>query len=162
MSFGPNELKMWCEKKNTVNKIKENEPEKLNKLLKTDVAEVKKEQKWWQPHASHDSYTCQAFTWTRIQFFHHNNSDFKPRMLSAAGERCPVALFKCFCRAKTSTITWDGVPWVPEVFFSCYLWQKLSGEATIVTSGRKNPLVTAVTNLTSMQFWNKIACQTGF
>ena len=46
MSFGPNELKMWCEKKNTVNKIKENEPEKLNKLLKTDVAEVKKEQKW--------------------------------------------------------------------------------------------------------------------
>ena len=38
-------------------------------------------------------------------------------MLSIAGERCPVALFKCFCRAKTSTITWDGVPWVPEVFF---------------------------------------------
>ena len=62
-------------KKNTV---EENEPEKLNKLLKTEFAEVKKEQKRWQPHESHDSYTCQAFKLTRIQFFYHNNSDFKP------------------------------------------------------------------------------------
>ena len=48
--------------KNTVNKSEENEPEKLNKLLITDYAKVKNEkQKLWQPHASHDSYTFQAF-----------------------------------------------------------------------------------------------------
>ena len=37
--------------------IKENEPEKLNLLLKTDYAEVEKKtkQKWWQTHASQDS-----------------------------------------------------------------------------------------------------------
>ena len=29
------------------------------------------------------------------------------------------------------------VPWVPEVFFSCCLRRKLSGEAAIVTSGKK-------------------------
>ena len=34
----------------------------LKQLLKTDYAEVKnKEQKQWQIHASHDSYTFQAF-----------------------------------------------------------------------------------------------------
>ena len=50
--------------KNTVNKIEDNEPENLTKkLLLTDYTKVKKnkEQKWWQPHAKHDSYTFQAF-----------------------------------------------------------------------------------------------------
>ena len=47
--------------KNTVNKVEENEPEKLNNLLITDYAKVKnKEQKRWQPHASQNSYTFQA------------------------------------------------------------------------------------------------------
>ena len=32
---------MWCKQKNIVNKIEENEPEKLNKLLETFYAEVK-------------------------------------------------------------------------------------------------------------------------
>ena len=60
-SFWLNVLKMRCEEKNTVNKSKENEPEKPNKLLITDYAKVKsKEQKRWQPDASHDSYTFQA------------------------------------------------------------------------------------------------------
>ena len=74
-------------------KIEENESEKLNKLLITDYAEVKnKEQKPWQPHASHDSYTFQAFKRTRIQVFHDNNRDFKSRTLFVGGERC---LFSC-------------------------------------------------------------------
>ena len=49
-----NVLKMWCKEKK---EIKENEPEKLNLLLKTDYAEVEKKtkQKWWQTHASQDS-----------------------------------------------------------------------------------------------------------
>ena len=38
MSFWLNVLKMRCEEKNTVNKGKENGPEKLNKLLITDYA----------------------------------------------------------------------------------------------------------------------------
>ena len=53
--------------KNTVNKIEEIEPEKLNKLLKTDYAEEKKNKqtnktktKTVTPNVSHDSYTCQA------------------------------------------------------------------------------------------------------
>ena len=47
--------------KNAVNKVEENEPEKLNNLLITDYAKVKnKEQKRWQPHASQNSYTFQA------------------------------------------------------------------------------------------------------
>ena len=69
-----------------------------------------------------------------IQFFHHNNRDFKPRMLSVAEERCPVALFKCFCRAKTSTITWDGVPWVPEVFFFLLFAAKIERRRVGVTA----------------------------
>ena len=45
-------------KKTTVNKVYENEPEKLNKLLITNYAKVKnKEQKRLQPHASQNSYT---------------------------------------------------------------------------------------------------------
>ena len=61
-SFWLNVLKMRCEEKNTVNKSEENEPEKLNRLLITDYAKVKnEEQKLWQPHASHESYTFQAF-----------------------------------------------------------------------------------------------------
>ena len=62
-SFWLNVLKMRYEEKNTVNKMEENEPEKLkNKLLITDYAKVKnKEQKRLQPHANHDSYTLQAF-----------------------------------------------------------------------------------------------------
>ena len=52
----------WKKKKNTVNKVEENEPAKLNKLLKADYAKVKnKEQKRWQPHVSRNSYTFQAF-----------------------------------------------------------------------------------------------------
>ena len=45
---------MWCKEKK---EIKENEPEKLNLLLKTDYAEVekKKKQKRQQTHASQDS-----------------------------------------------------------------------------------------------------------
>ena len=44
------------------NKNEENEQGKLNKLPITDYAKVKnKEQKQWQPHASHDSYTFQGF-----------------------------------------------------------------------------------------------------
>ena len=36
----------------------------------TDYAKIKnKEQKRWQPHASHDSYTFHAFKLTRIQLF---------------------------------------------------------------------------------------------
>ena len=43
-------------RKNTVNKSEENGPEKLDEILITDYAKVKnKEQKRWQPHASHDS-----------------------------------------------------------------------------------------------------------
>ena len=62
-SFWLNVLKMRCEEKNTVNKSKENGPEKLNKLLITDhaIKAKNKEQKRWQPHTSHDSYTFQAF-----------------------------------------------------------------------------------------------------
>ena len=61
-SKNPNTLKsafFWL----NVNKIEENEPEKLkNTLLVTDQAKVKKkEQKWLQSHANHDSYTFQAF-----------------------------------------------------------------------------------------------------
>ena len=55
---------MRCKEKNTVNKIEENEPEKLkNKLFITDYAKVKKikNKKRLQPHAYHDSYTFQAF-----------------------------------------------------------------------------------------------------
>ena len=37
-------------KKNTVNKIEENEPEKLNKLFKTDFAEVKEKNKNGDSH----------------------------------------------------------------------------------------------------------------
>ena len=58
-SFCLNVLKK--KQKNTVNKVEENEPEKLNNLLITDYAKVKnKEQKRWQPHASQNSYTFQA------------------------------------------------------------------------------------------------------
>ena len=49
-------------KKITVNKIEENEPEKLNRPLITDYAKVEnKKQKRSQPHTSHDSSTFQAF-----------------------------------------------------------------------------------------------------
>ena len=40
-SFWLNAWETWCKPKNTVNKIEENEPEKLNKLLETFYAEVK-------------------------------------------------------------------------------------------------------------------------
>ena len=80
-----------------VNKSEENEPEKLNKLLIAGYAKVKnKEQEWWQPHASHDSYTFQAFKRTRIQVFHYKNTDFKSHTLFVGGERYPDALFKSF------------------------------------------------------------------
>ena len=85
--------------KNTVNKIEENKPEKLNKLvLITDYAKVKnKEQKRWQPHASQNSYTFQALNEQGyIHVFHDNNRDFKSRTLFVGGEKCPVALFESF------------------------------------------------------------------
>ena len=41
MSFWLNVWETWCKQKNIVNKIEENEPEKLNKLLETFYAEVK-------------------------------------------------------------------------------------------------------------------------
>ena len=40
-SFWLNVWETWCKQKNTVNKIKENEPEKLNKLLETFYTKVK-------------------------------------------------------------------------------------------------------------------------
>ena len=40
-SFWLNVWETWCKQKNIVNKIEENEPEKLNKLLETFYAEVK-------------------------------------------------------------------------------------------------------------------------
>ena len=43
---------------------------KLNKLLITDYAKVKnKEQKPWQPHANHDSYTFQTFKVDMTEIF---------------------------------------------------------------------------------------------
>ena len=42
-SFNLNVLKMWRKGKNPVNKIEDNEPEKLNLPLKTEYAEVKQE-----------------------------------------------------------------------------------------------------------------------
>ena len=90
--------------------IEENEPEKLNKLFKTDFAEVKQKKK------KTVTTTCKPWQlyflgiWmNKGTIFHHKNKDFKPRMLSVEGEKCPVALYKFFRRAKTSIITWDGV-----------------------------------------------------
>ena len=40
MSFWLNVWETWCKQKNITNKIEENEPEKLNKLLETFYAEV--------------------------------------------------------------------------------------------------------------------------
>ena len=42
-SFWLNVWETWCKHKNIVNKIEENEPEKLNKVLETFYAEVKKQ-----------------------------------------------------------------------------------------------------------------------
>ena len=76
--------KCGANRKKNVNKIEENEPQKLNKLLITDYTKVEnKEQKRWQPHASHDSSTIQAFKWTRIQVFHDNNKDFERKQISS-------------------------------------------------------------------------------
>ena len=44
-SFWLNVWETWCKQKNIVNKIEENEPEKLNKLLETFNAEVKKQKR---------------------------------------------------------------------------------------------------------------------
>ena len=60
-SFWLNVLKMRCEEKNTVNKSKENGPEKLKQAASMLLKVKNKEQKQWQPHANHDSYTFQAF-----------------------------------------------------------------------------------------------------
>ena len=43
--FWLNVWEMWCKQKNVVNNIEENEPEKLNKLLETFYAEVKKQKR---------------------------------------------------------------------------------------------------------------------
>ena len=95
---------MHYEEKNTVNKMEENEPEKLkNKLLITDYAKVKnKEQKRWQPHASHDCLTFRGFKCgTMIQVFHDNNRDFRSRTLFVGEERCPVTLFESFVERRS-------------------------------------------------------------
>ena len=44
-SFWLNVWETWCKQKNIVNKIEENEPEKLNKLLETFYAAVKKQKR---------------------------------------------------------------------------------------------------------------------
>ena len=86
--FWLNVLKIRWWQKNTVNKIEENEPEKLKKLLITDYAKVKNtKQTGWQPHVSHDSYTFQAFKWIRVEVFRDNNRDFKSRTLFVGGLR---------------------------------------------------------------------------
>ena len=55
-------LNVLKKKKTTVNKVQENEQQKLNKLLITNYAKVQnEEQKRLQPHASQNSYTFQAF-----------------------------------------------------------------------------------------------------
>ena len=88
----------WKKKKNTVNKVEENEPEKLNKLLKTDYAKVKNKNKNGGNHTQAGTATLfrhlneQGY----IQVFHDNNRDFKSRTLFVGGERCPVALFESF------------------------------------------------------------------
>ena len=85
----------WKKKKNTVNKVEENEPEKLNKLLKTDYAKVKNKNKNGGNHTQAGTATLfrhlneQGY----IQVFHDNNRDFKSRTLFVGGDRC---------RAKTS------------------------------------------------------------
>ena len=46
----------------------------------TDYAKIKnKEQKRWQPHASHDSYTFHVFKLTRIQLFQKALSEEKKK-----------------------------------------------------------------------------------
>ena len=47
-------------RENTIDKIEENEPEKLKKLLIYYAKVKNKEQKRWQTHSSHDCYTFQA------------------------------------------------------------------------------------------------------
>ena len=56
---------------------------------------------------------------------------------------------------------WVGVSWVPEGFFPV-VGCETATEPRSGNEREKNPLVTAVTNRTSMWFWNKIAGQTGF
>ena len=45
----------------------------------------------------------------QTQFFHHNNKDFKPCMLSVGGERCPVSLFKFFVERRPLFISCNGL-----------------------------------------------------
>ena len=73
-----NVLKMWCKEKK---EIKENEPEKLNLLLKTDYAEVEKKTKTKTATNTCKSRQLNLFgiKWTKIQVFHHNNNDFRCR-----------------------------------------------------------------------------------
>ena len=40
-----------------------------NKLLITDYAKKNKEQKRWQPHANHDSYTFPSMRWSVFFFY---------------------------------------------------------------------------------------------
>ena len=57
----------------------------------------------------------------------------------------------------------QNIPWVPEGFFSvvCCETERRSRDRGVARE-KRDPLVTAVTNLTSMRFWKKIARQTGF
>ena len=59
-------------------------------LRENDTVNKIEENERLQPHENHDSYTFQAFKWTSIQVFHHNNRDFKSRRLFVGGERCPI------------------------------------------------------------------------
>ena len=45
-----------------------------NSVQREKYSTRNKEQKRWRLEASNDSYTFQAFEWTRIQVFHDNNS----------------------------------------------------------------------------------------
>ena len=66
------------------------------KILSTKSRKMNQRRKTAATTRNHDSYTFQAFKWTRIQVFHDNNRDFKSRTLFVGGERCPVALFQSF------------------------------------------------------------------
>ena len=85
------------------------EPEKLNLLLKTDYAEVEKKNKTKTVTNTYKSrhQTCSALNEQRYKFsiITTKISSNVCRPLSEKGESCPVALFKIFCRAKTSMKT---------------------------------------------------------
>ena len=66
------------------------------KILSTKSRKMNQRRKTAATTRNHDSYTFQAFKWTRIQVFHDNNRYLKSHTLFVGGERCPVALFQSF------------------------------------------------------------------